>query len=232
MHDSLCTREEIESLLHVRVRNLQLYQEALLHKSAVKFYGVELSNERLEFIGDSVLNLIIAEWIYTKYPHENEGFMTKLRTRIVSGQGLTSIGSHLKLDQHIRMNEKALKQGWNKNARILEDTMESLIGALYLDQGLETTTDYVVDELLTQMNIETMLIDTNYKDMLMRHTQTHYSTLPEYRVVREEGPNHNKEFYVQVLINQTCVGEGMAKNKKQAEQQAAQHALQCLGMSK
>lgn len=230
MHETLCTREEIESLLHVRVRNLQLYQEALLHKSAVKFYGVELSNERLEFIGDSVLNLIIAEWIYTKYPHENEGFMTKLRTRIVSGQGLTSIGSVLKLDEHIRMNEKALKQGWNKNARILEDTMESLIGALYLDQGLEMTTDYVVKELLTHMNLETMLIDTNYKDILMRHTQTQHSTLPEYRVVREEGPNHNKEFYVQVMINQTCVGEGMAKNKKQAEQQAAQHALQCLGM--
>lgn len=230
-HPTLCTRSEIECILKFRIRNLQLYQEALLHKSAVKHYDVRLSNERLEFIGDSVLNLIIAQWIYESYPYENEGFMTKLRTRIVSGPCLTTLAKYLQLNQYLRMNEKALKQGWNNNARILEDTVESIIGAIFLDLGLDKARDFIVNDLLQQLDLTDMLRDTNYKDKLMRFTQTNQFELPEYIVLCEKGPNHDKRFVIAVRVQQYTVGEGVAKNKKQAEQQAAQHALICMGIS-
>jgi len=230
VHKSLCQREEIEKILKFRVRNIQLYQEALLHKSAVKLYDVQLSNERLEFIGDSVLNLIIARWIYDSYPTENEGFMTKLRTRIVSGQCLAKLASNLELHKYIRMNDKALRQGWNTNPRILEDTFEAIIGALYLDQGIKKTTEYIINDLLTQLDITGMLVDTNYKDILMRYTQSNNNKLPEYTIIREDGPNHNKQFVVSVSIETNAIGEGVAKSKKQAEQHAAYHALQCMGL--
>ena len=120
----LCTRDEIENILNMRVRDITLYQEALLHKSAVKLYNASRSNERLEFVGDSVLNFIIAKYLYDNYPDENEGFMTKLMTRLVSGKCLSQIAKNMGLQHHIRMNEKALRQTWNENARILEDALE------------------------------------------------------------------------------------------------------------
>jgi len=228
--NQLCTREEIEKILDLRIRDLTLYQEALLHKSAVKIYDAQRSNERLEFIGDSVLNLIIARYLYDKYPDENEGFMTKLRTRIVSGQCLCEIARLMDLHNHIRMNEKALKQGWNSNNRILEDVFESLVGAVYLDLGLQMATVYVHDKLNKYVTFDDLLTDTNYKDILMRHTQTSNLELPSYVIKSEHGPNHDKQFVVNAYINSQLVGEGIAKNKKKAEQIAAKNALNCLGV--
>ena len=228
--EKLCTREEIEKMLDIRIRNLSLYQEALLHKSAVKLYDAPKSNERLEFIGDSVLNLIIARLLYDKYPSENEGFMTKLRTRIVSGQCLSEIARLMELHNHVRMNEKALKQGWNKNNRILEDVFEAIIGAVYLDLGLEMATTYVQSKLTKYVDFNDVLKDSNYKDILMRYTQNSNLKLPLYAVTNENGPNHNKQFIVNVYINENGIGEGIAKNKKQAEQLAAKNALQCMGI--
>ena len=130
------TRQEIETLLNMRIRELKFYQEALIHKSAMKIYNVSRSNERLEFIGDAVLNLIVTRYVYDKYPDENEGFLTKIRMKIVSGKTLSNIAQKMKIQDAIRMNSKALKQNWNSNPRILEDTLESLIGAIYLDMGI------------------------------------------------------------------------------------------------
>tara|TARA_Y100000389_G_scaffold182202_1_gene198627 strand:- start:725 stop:1516 length:792 start_codon:yes stop_codon:yes gene_type:complete len=228
--DNLCTREEIEELIGFRIRTLILYQEALLHKSAVKLYNMERSNERLEFIGDSVLNLVVARYLYEKYPNENEGFMTKLRTRIVSGKCLSSISKQMNIQKHIRMNNKALKQAWNTNDRILEDTFEALIGAIYLDQGYFQAKQFILNKLEIYIQQEDILKDTNYKDILMRYTQTNGLPLPSYVIKQENGPNHNKSFSIQVLIENNIVGEGSARSKKQAEQKAAFNAIQCIGI--
>lgn len=225
----LCTREEIEYLLGMRVRTLAYYQEALLHKSAVKLYGATRSNERLEFIGDSVLNLVIAIYLFTLYPYENEGFMTKLRTRIVSGKCLSVIAKQMNVHQHIRMNDKALRQKWNENSRILEDTFESLIGAIYLDLGMFYAQSFIIKQIETFVNFDELLIDTNYKDMLMRYTQSNNMPLPDYVLHNEDGPNHNKSFCINVFIDGVLRGVGSAKNKKQAEQHAAYHALDGFG---
>lgn len=226
---SQVTREEVEGLLGMRVRNVAYYQQALLHKSAVKIYNASQSYERLEFIGDSVLNLIVAKDLFDKYPSEDEGFMTKLRTRIVSGKCLSLIASKMGLQNHIRMNEKAMRQKWNENKRILEDTFEALIGAIYLDMGMYYAKSFVLRQLDLHVNDEDVMVDTNYKDMLMRYTQTNGAELPVYQLYEEDGPNHNKVFVMNVYINGNLLGEGKANNKKQAEQNAAMKALQCLG---
>lgn len=225
----LCGREEIENLIGMRVRTLSYYQEALLHKSAVKLYNARRSNERLEFIGDSVLNLVIAQHLFEKYPNENEGFMTKLRTRIVSGKCLSQIARQMGVQNHIRMNEKAMRQGWNTNSRILEDAFEALIGAIYLDMGFYYAKTFIMDQIETHVNDEDILIDTNYKDMLMRYTQNRGIELPVYEVRDEHGPNHDKYFKIHVFMRGMFVGEGVAKSKKQAEQEAAKYALTSIG---
>ena len=223
------TRDDVEILLGMRIRELSLYQQALLHKSAVKIYNASQSYERLEFIGDSVLNLIVAKHLFETYPTEDEGFMTKLRTRIVSGTCLSQIARKMGIQNHIRMNEKAMRQRWNENKRILEDAFEALIGAIYLDLGLYYAKMFVLRQLETHVDESDVMLDTNYKDMLMRYTQTHGVTLPVYQLHEEDGPNHNKMFVMNVCIDGNLLGEGIANNKKQAEQNAANKALQCLG---
>ena len=221
----LCTRDEIENILNMRVRDITLYQEALLHKSAVKLYNASRSNERLEFVGDSVLNFIIAKYLYDNYPDENEGFMTKLRTRLVSGKCLSQIAKNMGLQHHIRMNEKALRQTWNENARILEDALESLIGAIYLDQGLYITIQFIVSQMRQNVDFDEILTDTNYKDILMRYTQMKGIKLPVYNLIHEDGPNHSKSFMVEVIVDDKSIGNGYGKSKKAAEQNAAHQAL-------
>ena len=223
------TRDDVENLLGMRIRDLSLYQQALLHKSAVKIYNASQSYERLEFIGDSVLNLIVAKYLFETYPTEDEGFMTKLRTRIVSGTCLSQIARKMGIHNHIRMNEKAMRQRWNENKRILEDAFEALIGAIYLDLGLYYAKTFVLRQLETHVDESDVMMDTNYKDMLMRYTQTNGVSLPVYQLHEEDGPNHNKMFVMNVCIDGNMLGEGMANNKKQAEQNAAKKALQCLG---
>jgi len=225
-YSELCTRDDVENLIGMRVRTLSYYQEALLHKSAVKIYNVERSNERLEFIGDSVLNLVIASFLFEKYPTENEGFMTKLRTRIVSGKCLSQIAHKMGIHNYIRMNDKAMRQGWNTNSRILEDAFEALIGAVYLDLGMYYAKTFILFQIDKHVHDEYIMIDTNYKDMLMRYTQNKGIELPVYQVNKEDGPNHDKCFVVNVYVTGNLLGEGVAKSKKQSEQNAAKIAMQ------
>jgi ribonuclease-3 len=225
--NDLCSRKEIEQITGFRVRNLSLYQEAFMHKSAVKLFNVR-SNERLEFIGDSVLNLVVARFLFDKYPNENEGFMTKLRTRIVSGKCLSEIAKLMNLDKHIRMNEKAMKQGWNSNPRILEDVFESIIGAIYLDTGIQMATKFILDNVEKHVDFDKLQLDSNFKDILMRYTQANAIDLPVYTIINEVGPNHQKEFVVSVEIQGNLLGNGVAKSKKQAEQLSAYYALRVI----
>ena len=216
------TRDEIESLLNTRIRNLSFYQEALMHKSALKMYNYPRSNERLEFIGDAVLNLIVTKYVFDKFPNENEGFLTKYRMKIVSGKTLSKISKSIGVQNSIRMNSKAMNQKWNLNDRILEDALEALIGAIYLDLGLYHTMQFVLQLISKHIDEKDVLNDTNYKDILMRYTQSISFELPDYKTELEK---MNKMFHVKVYINDIYMGEGLGNTKKQAEQNAAQEAL-------
>lgn len=221
-------RTEIENILNMRVRNLSFYQEALMHKSGLKLYGVPRSNERLEFIGDAVLNMIITQYVFDKFPNENEGFLTKYRMKIVSGKTLTYFANNLKLSEYVRMNTKAIRQKWNTNDRILEDVLEALIGAIYLDMGLFHVKKFILDLIEKYLDEKEILNDDNYKDILMRYTQSNSYNLPKYVLTDKKVENNNRLFHVNVYINDVNTGNGVGSTKKEAEQKAAAMALKSL----
>ena len=223
--------EKIKEITGYKPRDITLYENAFTHKSMVKETGVQ-SNERLEFMGDSVINMIVAEYLYETFPNENEGFLTKIRTKIVCSKGLSTLASKLNLHEYIQMNDKAMSHNWNTNQRILEDTFESLFGALYLDRGIECCKKFMIKLINKHYDNECLVIDTNYKEILMKFAQKRNMPMPEYIITHENGPDHNKMFTVQIKINNKKISEGSDKSKKNAEQNAANLALNCLGYTK
>lgn len=221
----------IKSLIGFKPKEIELYKNAFVHKSLVKETNSS-SNERLEFVGDSVISIIVAEYLYTNYPNENEGFLTRIRTKIVCSKGLSYLAEKLELHKFIKMNAKAMAHNWNTNTRILEDAFESLMGAFYLDRGLEPCKKFLIRLIKKYVEDETLIIDTNYKEILMKFLQQKNLKLPIYNITHQTGPDHNKIFTVQISVNERKICEGTDKNKKQAEQNAAYLALKCLGYFK
>ena len=137
----MISNTKVESILGSKIKDIKLYQQAFTHKSSIE--NSNESNERLEFIGDSVLSLIVTKYLYEKYPNENEGFLTRIRTKLVSGKALSKIAFQLSFHEFIVMNEKGMKNEWNKNPRLLEDALEAFIGSIYLDMGLEVASTFI-----------------------------------------------------------------------------------------
>jgi ribonuclease III len=213
------SRETINNLIGTKVKNMELYQRAFAHKSALKRYsGLTGSYETLEFMGDSVLGFIITKHLLEKFPDEQEGFLTKARTKMVRGKTLCEISKNLGLDKMILMDEKGERNGWNTNEHIMEDVFEALIGAIYLDLGMIHARNFVLDKFAQH---EVSLVDDNYKDQLMRWCQALKYPLPEYRVDGQI----NGQFCITVLVNGLECGSGFASTKKQGEQNAAEIVL-------
>lgn len=222
------TKEILEYTLGFPVNNLALYQQAFTHKSAAN----ELQSfERLEFLGDSVISLVVARWLYESWPQEQEGFLTRLRTKLVSGRCLSKLAERLQLHRFIRMNERALTAGWHKNERIAEDVFEALIGAIYLDSGLVVARSFLLNLYQACIDFrELMTKNDNYKDCLMRWSQAHGYPLPEYDVINvHSAPGQKPVFEVAVTVN-GATGRGKGTTKKMAQQEAACSALALLGV--
>lgn len=212
-------RESLNSLVGTKVKNVELYQRAFTHKSALKRYtGLTGSYETLEFMGDSVLGFIITKHLFDLHEKEQEGFLTKARTKMVRGKTLCTISKALGLDTMILMDEKGERNGWNTNEHIMEDVFEALVGAIYLDLGMVHAKKFVMDSFT---KIETSLVDDNYKDQLMRWCQALKYPLPNYALVG----SMNGTFSISVEVNGQSVGCGYASTKKQAEQNAAEIVL-------
>ena len=218
----------IEELIGSQIKNINHYLQAFTHKSSTD--EPLLSNERLEFIGDSVLGLVVTKYLYEKYPNENEGFLTRIRTKLVSGKSLSKIALELGFASFIIMNEKGMRNEWFNNPRILEDSLESFIGAIFLDLDLDTAERFVMKHIILPMNNTNLLEDNNYKDILMRYTQGKKLDLPEYKLYSEVGTSGSKLFVVQVFIKGKLVSEGINREKKQAEQISAKRALSCFNI--
>ena len=212
-------RSKIEQLVGTKIRDVSLYQRAFTHKSALKKYKCGASYETLEFMGDSVLGFIITRYIFEKYPNEQEGFLTKLRTKLVRGTTLAEIAERLELQEWILMDDKGIRNSWNTNPHILEDVFEALIGAIYLDIGMVHAKKFVFAAF---DKVSVSLTDDNYKDQLMRKCQAEKLPLPEY-LVRNQYPNGT--FHIEVIVNGLPAGSGFGMTKKQAEQNAAECAL-------
>jgi ribonuclease-3 len=209
----------INSLVGTKIKNIDLYRRAFTHKSALKRYsGLTGSYETLEFMGDSVLGFIITKHLFDLHEKEQEGFLTKARTKMVRGKTLCEISKALGLDKLILMDEKGERNGWNTNEHIMEDAFEALVGAIYLDLGMVHAKNFVFESF---KKVKTSLDDDNYKDQLMRWCQALKYPLPEYTVTATV----NGQFCISVQVNGVDCGSGFATTKKQAEQNAAEIVL-------
>lgn len=217
----MVSREDIERVLGFKVDNIDIYKQAFTHKSVAMDTA---SYERSEFMGDAVINFIVTKYLYDRYRDKDEGFLTKIRTKIVSGKCLSQLAWKLGLHELIQMNEKAMTNGWNKNDRILEDVFESLVGCIYLDVGMIPAREFMIGVIKQHVNFEEIEKDDNYKDILMRFTQASGVPLPVYKSV-ETLLDGKKVFEVHCYVNGIACGYGRHKSKKQAEQLSARQAL-------
>ena len=234
------TREEIQSILNgIKIKNISYYQRSLVHKSiykAVKRYTGEKPlqdyllqhNERLEFLGDSVLGLIIANYLYNKYPDRDEGFLTKIKTKLVNGLQLSKLAKQINLGKYILMSNHVQNINGRDSQKILEDAFEAFLAAIFMDLGYDAVNSFVIN-LIDSLDFTQVLIEDNFKDILLKYSQKVFkNSTPEYFLVTSEGPPHDRTFTVIVSINGIKYETGTAKSKKQAEQIASENTLKKL----
>ena len=224
---STLTREALECMLECKVADFSRYVPVFTHKSAMRLTNGQ-SYERYEFIGDAVINFVVAKLLFDMYPDADEGVLTRLRTRLVSGKCLARLAQHLGLHRYVIMNSRSLSLGFNTNPRILEDVFESLVGCVYLDLGLVAAKSFLLGVYRRFIDFNDIARDTNYKDGLMRYAQARGMPLPEYTVVATSADPH-AAFTVRARLVTGVLGHGSGPSKKHAEQLAARELLQRLG---
>lgn len=215
-------RARVETLVGTRIGNIDLYRTAFTHKSALKQYRLQNSYETLEFLGDAVLGFVVTKYLFDTYQSEQEGFLTKVRTKIVRGKTLAEVSRKLDLGSLVLMDDKGMRNEWFKNEKILEDVFEAFIGAVYLDLGVIWARSFVHRHVLSE---EVNLTDDNYKDIIMRWCQANHLPLPEYEVMSFD--NHIFEVKVKV---EDHIASGSGRTKKEAEQAAAKVLKSCLSI--
>jgi ribonuclease-3 len=218
----------VQDILGYSFKNIELLQLGLTHRS---YHRVSQnsggSNERLEFLGDSVLGLVVAAQVYADDPDKSEGELTKLKAMLVNELTLSMVGRISGLNNHILLSTEEERTGGRERASISADAMESVIGAIYLDGGFEAARDVVLRLIYAHRDrIMTDESQRNYKGELLELAQGKGVGVPRYDVVSELGPDHEKVFHVVVIVAGNCVGEGKGLSKKEAEQRAASVALE------
>ena len=217
----------LEKILGTTISNKNIYVEAFIHRSYLEENEhFEFSNERLEYLGDSVLNLVIGEFLFNKFPKEEEGFLTKVRAKMVNRNALSTVAENIKIVDFMIMSSNIPKTVTHNSKSILSDALEALIGALYLDKGIETCRNFILKNIVEPVLKEgEYLVDENFKSQLLELAQANKLANPVYQITNEAGPHHDKTFTVEVLIAEKVLGRGKGKSKKEAEQRAAKTAL-------
>ena len=217
----------LEKIIGSPIGDKSFYIEALIHRSFLEENEqFNFSNERLEFLGDSVLNLIIGEYLFSKFPDETEGFLTKVRAKMVNRNALSNVAEQLMLGELLVLSSTVPKSVAHNSKSMLSDALEALIGAVYLDKGLETCQQFIKKNILEpSLKSGEHLVDENYKSQLLENAQASKLDIPVYQITSEEGPHHNKTFTAEVIIEGKVLGKGKGKSKKEAEQNAAKEAL-------
>ncbi len=223
---------QLEKIIGLKIDDTSLFQRALRHRSMLtqEQYAKYDSYERLEFLGDAVLDLIAAEILFHKYSKKDEGFLTKIRAKLVKGETLAGFSNELGLNELMEMGERPGNTKISNS--ILADVFESIIAAIYITKGYSSAfqfVEYVFDKFV---NFEELIhtVD-NYKSALLEYTQAQRLPLPSYKTINESGPGHNRTFEVTVFIGDNELGTGIGKSKKKAEQLAAEAALQALNIA-
>lgn len=221
-------RHAIERRIGVSISSNEIFMQALRHRSARDTLDLEKHEtyERVEFLGDAVVGLIVADLLYTRFPEQSEGFLTKLRSRIVKRDTLAMLATATGLDAAMEIGERSHGKGLETSRSVLSDIFESFMGALYLHYGFERTSRILGRIIEEHLDVEHLSNrPDNYKSQLLEYCQERRLSNPQYQVVEENGPPHDREFRIRVQIEGKPLGEGTGKSKKQAEQQAARQAL-------
>ena len=223
----------LESILGYQFNNRELLDRALTHRSILPEIGRDHSesNEQLEFLGDAVLDLVVAEELYHDFPEKQEGELSKLRSMIVNGKALQTVGIRLNLGKYIHMSENEARNGGRKRRSILEDSLEALIAALYVDGGFQVAKRFIIKHIMPDLNnIVSSEVDYNFKSQLLEYVQAHGLSTPVFTVISEDGPDHEKRFHVEVTVEGSRLGDGFGRSKKSAQQKAAQAAIQSINI--
>lgn len=209
-------------------KNQQLLVKSLTHRSALneRVSSAKESNERLEFLGDAVLELITTNFLFQKCPKEPEGNLTAYRSALVKTTTLAKVAKKLDIGQEMYMSKGEEATGGRDNPSLLADTFEAVVGALYLDQGLAAVEEFLAEHLFTEFeSIKAHRLYKDDKSQLQEIVQARGFDTPRYRVTHESGPDHDKQFTVEVLVDQVKRGEGTGHSKQQAQQAAAKEAV-------
>ena len=222
--------EQLQRDLNVSFTNRNLLYQAFTHSSYVNEHRRKLftDNERLEFLGDAVLELSVSKFLFEKYPHMSEGELTKLRASIVCEPSLVIFANELNFGRYVLLGKGEELTGGRERPALLADVFESFVGALYLDQGLDTVVGFLEKVVFPKVELGAFSHVMDFKSQLQEMVQQSSNGVLHYEIVDEKGPAHNRTFVSRVLLNDQEFGVGRGKSKKEAEQQAAQSAMQML----
>ncbi|MCI5997776.1 MAG: ribonuclease III [Parvimonas sp.] len=232
-NDRLKLLRELMDKVQYKFKDIDLLNTAFIHRSYLNENKCEkISNERLEFLGDIIIGYIVSVELYNQFPDKNEGFLTKIRSKIVCEESFAFAARELNLGKYLLLGKGEDSFGGRDRNSILADTFEAFFGAVYLDGGIETVERIVNDNFFDRViyKIHKDIFIKDYKSSLQEFFHKNISAKIKYCVCDERGPDHNKEFDICVMVNDEVMGRGTGKNKKQAEQNAAKNALIKLGV--
>ena len=220
---------DLEKAIGYRFQNISLLQNALAHSSYAneRWHNSLMSNERLEFLGDSILGMTVADYLYRTFPDRPEGELTRMRADMVCEKTLAAVANQIGLGQHLLLGHGEERLGGRNRESILADAVESIIAACYLDGGFESAAAFIRSFILCHVPV-TQLQNVDYKTKLQELIQRKKNQVLTYALVGESGPDHEKSFQVEVSLNGSVVGQGSGRSKKRAEQDAARAAIEAL----
>ena len=221
--------KDLEEAIGYRFKNITLLQNALAHSSYAneRWHDSLKSNERLEFLGDSILGMVVAEYLYRNFPERPEGELTRMRADMVCEQALAAVAGRIGLGNHLLLGNGEEQGGGRNRNSILADAVESVIAASFLDGGMEAARSFIDRFILVDVPV-TKLHNADYKTALQELIQQKKNQVLSYALVGQSGPDHDKKFEVEVSLNDQVIGKGIGSSKKRAEQDAARAALEYL----
>lgn len=221
--------DKIQNLLGYNFKDENLLIKALTHKSCKK----KDSNERLEFLGDAVMDLIVAEYLCDKFPDMNEGDLSKLRASLVNEKSFAALAALIDLSSHIILSTAEENNNGRQKPSLLSDAFEAVMGAVYVEKGIDTAKKIAIKLLKKEYaNIDLKTLSKDYKTRLQEITQATYGKTPQYVLISSKGPDHNKEFKMALLLDNKEISSASGSSKKEAEQNAAKLAIEILSKGK
>jgi len=219
--------KDLEAAIGYRFKNISLLQNALTHSSYAneRWHNSLLSNERLEFLGDSILGMTVAEYLYRNFPDRPEGELTRMRADMVCEKALAKVAARIGLGRHLMLGNGEEQSGGRSRDSILADAVESVIAAAFLDGGMDAARQFIDRFVLVEIPVQ-KLHNADYKTALQELVQQKKNQVLSYVLTGESGPDHDKHFEVEVKLNGTAIGTGSGSSKKRAEQDAARCALE------